>query len=106
MAAIEHGSWQSTSGIGGTHLAVLKWGYVLGTFLPRIGFSVAMSRIGGAAANFLLPMVMADYGIQVTLGICVAVLVPGGAICLLLAPEPSERVFCPIRHRHRHRRRI
>ncbi len=52
-----------------------------------IGLATAASRTGSAASTFLLPVVMADYGIRVTLGACVAVLVAGAVICQLWAPE-------------------
>ncbi|EPO8351169.1 MFS transporter [Pseudomonas aeruginosa] len=55
-----------------------------------IGFSVAMSRIGGAGATFLLPLVITNYGVQVALGSCVAAMVLGGVICQLFAPEPPK----------------
>jgi MFS transporter, putative metabolite transport protein len=52
-----------------------------------IGLSTAASRTGSAVSTFLLPVVMADFGIRVTLGACVAVLVAGAVICQLWAPE-------------------
>ena len=52
-----------------------------------IGLATAASRTGSAASTFLLPVVVADYGIRVTLGACVAVLVAGAVICQLWAPE-------------------
>jgi putative MFS transporter len=52
-----------------------------------IGLSSAASRTGSAVSTFLLPVVMADYGVRVTLGACVAVLVAGAVICQLWAPE-------------------
>lgn len=55
-----------------------------------IGFSVAMSRVGGAGATFLLPMVISNYGVQTALGSCVGVMVLGGLICQFFAPEPSK----------------
>ncbi|MDN7676437.1 MFS transporter [Burkholderia oklahomensis] len=55
-----------------------------------IGFSVAISRIGGAGGTFLLPTLMAEYGIHVTLGSCVIALLMGGLICQLWAPEPEK----------------
>jgi len=58
-----------------------------------VGFSVAMSRLGGAGGTFLLPIVMADYGVQATLGICIGALVLGGVICQLFAPEPDNLNF-------------
>ncbi|MBN3723691.1 MFS transporter [Burkholderia sp. Ac-20379] len=55
-----------------------------------IGFSVAMSRVGGAGATFLLPIIMSGYGVHITLGCCVAALAFGGVICHLFAPEPEK----------------
>jgi putative MFS transporter len=52
-----------------------------------IGLASAASRTGSAVSTFLLPVVVADYGIRVTLGACVAVLVAGAVICQLWAPE-------------------
>jgi MFS transporter, putative metabolite transport protein len=52
-----------------------------------IGLASAASRTGSAASTFLLPVVVAVYGIRVTLGACVAVLVAGAVICQLWAPE-------------------
>jgi MFS transporter, putative metabolite transport protein len=52
-----------------------------------IGMASAASRTGSTVSTFLLPVVMADYGIRVTLGACVAVLVAGAVICQLWAPE-------------------
>jgi len=52
-----------------------------------IGLATAASRTGSAASTFLLPVVVADYGIRVTLGACVAVLVAGAVICQVWAPE-------------------
>jgi putative MFS transporter len=55
-----------------------------------IGLSSAASRTGSAVSTFLLPVVMADYGVRVTLGACVAVLVAGAVICQLWAPETRD----------------
>lgn len=57
-----------------------------------IGFSVAVSRIGGAGGTFLLPSVMAEYGVYIALGGCVISLLMGGIICQLFAPEPSKNL--------------
>jgi putative MFS transporter len=43
--------------------------------------------VGSAVSTFLLPVVLADYGIRVTLAACVGVLVMGAIICQLWAPE-------------------
>lgn len=55
-----------------------------------IGLSVAVSRIGSAASTFLLPVVVASYGIHTALDSCVAVLVIGAVICHMWAPETKQ----------------
>ncbi|MGH8202635.1 MAG: MFS transporter [Steroidobacteraceae bacterium] len=55
-----------------------------------IGLSSAVSRIGSAVSTFLLPVVVATYGIHAALGACVAVLVLGTAICQRWAPETGQ----------------
>jgi len=55
-----------------------------------IGLSSAVSRIGSAVSTFLLPIVVATYGIRAALSACVAVLAIGAAICQRWAPETGE----------------
>ncbi len=55
-----------------------------------IGLSSAVSRIGSAVSTFLLPVVVASYGIHAALGACVAVLAIGTAICQRWAPETGQ----------------
>lgn len=52
-----------------------------------IGLAVAVSRIGSAISTFLLPVVVASYGVRSALGACVAVLAAGTVICMIWAPE-------------------
>ncbi|APX02871.1 MFS transporter [Arthrobacter sp. QXT-31] len=52
-----------------------------------LGIVTAGSRIGSAASTFLLPLVLAGLGINVALFSCVAVLLIGGLVCWLWAPE-------------------
>ena len=52
-----------------------------------IGLAIAASRTGSAISTFLLPVVMARYGVHAALGACVAVLAVGAAICRQWAPE-------------------
>jgi MFS transporter, putative metabolite transport protein len=52
-----------------------------------IGLAVAASRIGSAAGTFVLPVMVAAYGVRSALGACVAVLVLGGWVCYRWAPE-------------------
>ncbi|EOG3620264.1 MFS transporter [Pseudomonas putida] len=55
-----------------------------------IGVAVASSRFGSAFATFLLPIAVQQLGIQTALGVCVGVLVLGGVVCHLFAPETSK----------------
>ena len=52
-----------------------------------IGLAIAASRIGSAVSTFLLPVVVAGYGVRTALGACVSVLALGAVICLRWAPE-------------------
>ncbi len=52
-----------------------------------IGLSVAASRIGSAIGTFLLPVVVAAYGIETALGACVVVLFTGALVSYIWAPE-------------------
>jgi putative MFS transporter len=52
-----------------------------------LGFAVAASRIGSAVTTFLFPSIVAIYGGQAAVYLCVAVLAVGGAICAIWAPE-------------------
>jgi putative MFS transporter len=52
-----------------------------------IGLASAVSRIGSAFSTFLLPVIVASYGIHAALAACVAVLAAGAVICQLWAPE-------------------
>ncbi len=52
-----------------------------------IGLAIAASRTGSAISTFLLPVVVARYGVHAALGACVAVLALGAAICRQWAPE-------------------
>ena len=52
-----------------------------------IGVAIAASRLGSAVSTFLLPVVVAHFGVRTALGACVATLVFGCAACLFWAPE-------------------
>jgi putative MFS transporter len=52
-----------------------------------IGLAIAASRTGSAISTFLLPVVVAAYGVHAALRACVAVLAIGAAICWRWAPE-------------------
>ncbi len=52
-----------------------------------IGLAVAASRIGSAASTFLLPLVVAAFGVRPALAACMASLVVGGLVCQAWAPE-------------------
>lgn len=61
-----------------------------------IGVAVAASRIGSAASTFLLPVVMEEFGPQMALGACVAVLLVGAIVCYLWAPETRHVGFAAL----------
>jgi len=52
-----------------------------------IGLAIAASRTGSAISTFLLPIIVAAYGVRTALGACVAVLAIGAMICRRWAPE-------------------
>jgi putative MFS transporter len=52
-----------------------------------IGLAIAASRTGSAISTFLLPIIVAAYGVHTALGACVAVLAAGAVICRQWAPE-------------------
>ncbi|WP_304507618.1 MFS transporter [Anaerotignum sp.] len=54
-----------------------------------VGIVIAFSRIGAAAGTFLLPILVESIGVYGTLGVCFAILLIGGVICQLFAPETS-----------------
>jgi MFS transporter, putative metabolite transport protein len=55
-----------------------------------LGFAVAASRIGSAVTTFLFPSIVAIYGGQAAVYLCVAVLAIGGVVCAIWAPETSQ----------------
>jgi putative MFS transporter len=55
-----------------------------------IGLASAVSRIGSAVSTFLLPVVVANYGVHAALAACVAVLAAGALICQTWAPETQN----------------
>jgi putative MFS transporter len=55
-----------------------------------IGLASAVSRVGSAVSTFLLPVVVATYGVHAALGACVAVLAAGALICQTWAPETQN----------------
>ena len=52
-----------------------------------IGVAVAASRIGSAISTFLLPIVVAQFGVRTALALCFAVLAIGALVCQKWAPE-------------------
>jgi putative MFS transporter len=52
-----------------------------------LGLAVAASRIGSALTTFLFPSIVALYGGQSAVYLCVVVLLVGGVCCALWAPE-------------------
>jgi putative MFS transporter len=56
-----------------------------------VGLTIAASRIGAGMGTWMLPVVMEQYGVTVTLGCCIATLFIGGIVCQVLAPETSPK---------------
>ena len=56
-----------------------------------VGLTIAASRIGAGMGTWMLPVVMEQYGVTVTLGCCIATLFIGGIVCQILAPETSPK---------------
>ncbi|WP_432044598.1 MFS transporter [Streptomyces asiaticus] len=54
-----------------------------------VGIATAASRLGSAASTFLLPVVEAGHGINTALVGCVVILLAGGVVCWVWAPETS-----------------
>ncbi|MEC4126452.1 hypothetical protein VSO75_22705, partial [Escherichia coli] len=52
-----------------------------------VGFATAMSRLGAAVSTGLLPWVLAQWGMQVTLLLLATVLLVGFVVTWLWAPE-------------------
>lgn len=52
-----------------------------------VGVSVAASRLGSAVSTFLLPLIVASYGIRTALGLCVFTVAFGAVLCFAWAPE-------------------
>lgn len=55
-----------------------------------VGFATAMSRLGAAVSTVLLPLMLADYGMRITLLLLAAVLFVGFLVTLLWAPETKD----------------
>lgn len=73
---------------------VMEWPYPPELFDDRVrgtgvGIVVAFSRIGAALGTFLLPILMDSIGGTGTLIVCAAILLLGGVVCQLFAPETS-----------------
>lgn len=56
-----------------------------------VGTCITISRIGAAAGTFLLPIFTHLGGAQLSMLVCMIILVIGGLICLIWAPETSPK---------------
>ncbi|MDV3127964.1 MFS transporter [Mycobacterium sp. 21AC1] len=61
-----------------------------------VGIATAASRLGSAISTFLLPLVVAGFGVNTALLACVAVLTAGGLICWAWAPETGTESLVDI----------
>lgn len=56
-----------------------------------VGTCITISRIGAAGGTFLLPVLTNVGGASLAMVVCIIVLVVGGMVCLIWAPETSPR---------------
>ncbi|WP_248761115.1 MFS transporter [Pseudarthrobacter sp. SSS035] len=56
-----------------------------------MGFAAAMSRVGAATGTFLLPIVLASFGLNVVLFGLAAVCLIGGVTAFFMAPETAGK---------------
>lgn len=56
-----------------------------------VGFTIAVSDLGAAAGTVFFPVIATHYGIQIVLWFCVLILLLGGIVCHLWAPETTAR---------------
>jgi putative MFS transporter len=77
-------------------MSILPGVYPLEVFPTSIrtsgmGFAASMSRIGAAAGTFLLPLVLARFGLNVVLFGLAAVCLFGGVMAIFMAPETAGK---------------
>ena len=73
---------------------VLEWPYPPELFDDRVratgvGIVIAFSRVGAFLGTFLLPTLVESIGATGSLAVCAAVLIVGGVVCRIMAPETS-----------------
>ena len=73
---------------------VLEWPYPPELFDDRVratgvGIVIAFSRVGAFLGTFLLPTLVENIGATGSLAVCAAVLIVGGVVCQIMAPETS-----------------
>ncbi|WP_311416988.1 MFS transporter [Microbacterium sp. ISL-103] len=56
-----------------------------------VGLAVAASRLGSATVTFLLPILVASFGIATALGVIICLLVFGGVVGFIWGPETARR---------------
>ncbi len=66
-----------------------------------VGIVIAFSRIGAAAGTFLLPILVEKVGVYGTLSVCLAILLVGGVVCQLFAPETSLKHMNSTKEKHK-----
>jgi len=55
-----------------------------------LGVATAVSRLGSATSTFLFPIIVSAHGGQAAVTLCVVVLVIGGVVCAIWAPETQQ----------------
>lgn len=56
-----------------------------------VGLTIGVSRIGVSFGTFLLPVISEQFGIYTSLWACAAILLIGGVVCHIWAPETSGK---------------
>ncbi|MGG3573491.1 MFS transporter [Bacillus gobiensis] len=79
-------------GIFNTSMNIHQWIYPNELFPTKIrgtavGFGTGMSRIGASLSTFLFPMILTNYGLEMTLYVCAGLFFAGFLISLVMAPE-------------------
>ncbi|MFJ7727738.1 MFS transporter [Neobacillus sp. NPDC097160] len=82
-------------GIFNTGMGIHQWIYPNELFPTNIratatGFGAGFSRVGASISTFLFPMIMAKYGLDVTLYICAGLFFAGFLLSLWMAPETKN----------------
>lgn len=82
-------------GIFNTSMNIHQWIYPNELFPTKIrgtavGFGTGVSRIGASISTFLFPLILSNYGLEVTMYSCAALFFVGFLISFVMAPETKN----------------